>query len=485
MPINFWAEARQPRRRPAESESDTSGDHDPRGIRSVFQQDYDRLLFSAPTRRLADKTQVWPMDENDGVRTRLTHSHEVANLARSIGTRAFRRAEEAFRGADLYETVQPILSAIGLAHDLGNPPFGHQGETAIGGWFRSREAWIFDKVGDDEGATTLCKAVPENLRLEFTTFDGNPQSLRLLARLQTHHAKVGLDLTAATLAAALKYPVCVDNKNEGKAQTKKGGYFKSERDVVGWIRSETGLAEGQRHPLTWIMEACDDIAYSVLDVDDLLKKSVLSPDDILVVLRHERDTAVRNRPEVVKLEAKFKEVNDSDRRAEIRHDIKIQFLRAYMIEALINDASDAFVKNVSRIMALDEEKALMDDNPLCKTLKGVAKQHGFRHPSVLRTEALGAVAIVGLMSALWQAISDRENPDLRSSRRSARARYVFARISPNYIEAAEATTGLSEPASGLRYRELRLLTDMVSGMTDTFATKLWRDISAIPDASRA
>ena len=481
MPIKLWAEARRPRHHTTVSES-AGGDHDPKGVRSVFQQDYDRLLFSTPVRRLADKTQVWPMDENDSVRTRLTHSHEVANLARSIGTRAFRRAEEAFGDANLHETIQPMLSAIGLAHDLGNPPFGHQGETAVGNWFKARRAWIFDKVSAGDEAPALEFPVPETLWPEFEKFDGNPQSLRLLTKLQTHHARVGLDLTAATLAAALKYPVHVINKNKEKAQAKKGGYFESERDVVDWIRSETGLAEGQRHPLTWIMEACDDIAYSVLDVDDLLKKGVLSPDDVLVVLRH--NSAVGNHDAVQKLDLKFKAVNESDRRAEIRHDIKIQYLRAYLIEALINDASDAFVKHVTLIMALDHKKALMDDNPLCDALKGVASQHGFRHPSVLRTEALGAAAIDGLMSALWEAISERDTPDMRSARNGARARYVFALISPNYLEEAEASAKLSGPASGLRYRELRLLTDMVSGMTDTFATKLWRDISAIPDAGR-
>jgi len=101
-------------------------------VRSRFQQDYDRLLFSTPVRRLSDKTQVWPMDENDGVRTRLTHSHEVANLARSIGTRIHSSNSKLFGAADLHNVVQPMLSAIGLAHDLGNPPFGHQGEAAIG-----------------------------------------------------------------------------------------------------------------------------------------------------------------------------------------------------------------------------------------------------------------------------------------------------------------------------------------------------------------
>ena len=187
--------------------------------RSPFQHDYDRLLFSTPVRRLSDKTQVWPMDENDGVRTRLTHSHEVANLARSIGSRIAKSDPTIFAEIDLYDVVQPILSAIGLAHDLGNPPFGHRGEAAIGQWFKDREEWIFTHV--DKDGSLLDRSIPENIRAEFTEFDGNPQTLRLLTKLQTSVAHVGLNLTAASLTATLKYPVGAGNQDKNQDYIKK------------------------------------------------------------------------------------------------------------------------------------------------------------------------------------------------------------------------------------------------------------------------
>jgi dGTPase len=488
---SIWSEARRPRPVPTRHEEAAANssapppeeEPDSAGHRSVFQQDYDRLLFSSPVRRLADKTQVWPMDENDGVRTRLTHSHEVANLARSIGTRAFKDARGHFEGLNgevsLGETIQPMLLAIGLGHDLGNPPFGHQGEAAIGHWFERRNSWILTHT--EECGAVLSQSVPESLWPEFVEFDGNPQSLRLLVKLQTHIDGIGLDLSAGTLAAGLKYPVHVSNRKKGTASAKKGGYFESEKEVVDWVREQTGLKEGQRHPLTWIMEACDDIAYSVLDVDDLLKKGMMSPDDVLVILRRK----LRDHATLSKLAARFNHVETKPLVPEIQRDIKTQYLRALLIQALIDHASTTFVKNAAAIFSHDHEKALMDDNSLCKALKEVAQQNAFRHPTVLRTEALGAVAIDGLMTALWDAISDREDQDdLRSMRRGARARYVFSLISPNYIEQAVASNALSGPASGQRYRELRLLTDMVSGMTDTFAMKLWKDISAIPHVDR-
>lgn len=490
---SIWSEARRPRPAPERSNGAAAGADVPSpeeesgsaGHRSVFQQDYDRLLFSSPVRRLADKTQVWPMDENDGVRTRLTHSHEVANLARSIGTRAFIGAEEHFKGGtgkvSLGDTIQPMLLAIGLGHDLGNPPFGHQGEAAIGRWFESRKKWIFTHT-EEVRSVKLAQPVPKKLWPEFGEFDGNPQSLRLLTKLQTHIDSIGLDLSAGTLAAGLKYPVHVSNRKKQTALAKKGGYFESERDVVDWVREKTGLKEGQRHPLTWIMEACDDIAYSVLDVDDLCKKGMMSPDDVLIILRRK----VAKHPTVGKLGDRFNHVETKPMVPEIQRDIKIQYLRALLIQALIDHASSEFVNSASAIFSYGHEDALMDNNSLWKALKEVAQQSAFRHPTVLRTEALGAVAIDGLMTALWDAISDRKDQDdLRSQRRGARARYVFSLISPNYIEQAVASKTLSGEASGLRYRELRLLTDMVSGMTDTFAMKLWKDISAIPNANRS
>lgn len=159
--------------------------------RTEFERDYDRILFATPTRRLADKTQVFPMEKHDSIRTRLTHSHEVSNLARSIGVRlAFEHAETVF-GSDheslqVKRNVPALLAAVGLAHDLGNPPFGHQGEVSIQQWFGEGGAGDVD--------------------IDFQEFDGNAQTLRLLTRLQVLNDQFGLNLTLGTLAALTKYP---------------------------------------------------------------------------------------------------------------------------------------------------------------------------------------------------------------------------------------------------------------------------------------
>jgi dGTPase len=205
--------------------------------RTEAERDYDRILFATPTRRLADKTQVFPMEVNDSVRTRLTHSHEVSNLARSIGVRlAFEHADAVFGPEHeklvVKRNVPSMLAAVGLAHDLGNPPFGHQGEHAIQQWFQE------GNVGED-------------VAIDFKEFDGNAQTFRLLTRLQVLNDQYGLNLTLGTLAALIKYPSVYGSADKGGF--KKFGIFRSEQQIANEVWEHTGLRPGIRHPLAYVM----------------------------------------------------------------------------------------------------------------------------------------------------------------------------------------------------------------------------------------
>jgi len=243
--------------------------------RQEIERDFDRILFSTPTRRLADKTQVFPLDANDSVRTRLTHSHEVANFARGIGMRL------AFEKGDLFNDLQDIcciqrdipalLATIGLAHDLGNPPFGHQGEASMRNWYKR----CLTPCLDEETLSQVGKKIFE----DFFQFDGNSQTLRLVTKLQILNDQYGLNLTYATLSSLIKYPRSSHTTNS--SPWKKHGFFYSEQEVVDDIWKETGLSEGIRHPFTWLMEACDDIAYSILDAEDTVKKGLASYHDLI------------------------------------------------------------------------------------------------------------------------------------------------------------------------------------------------------------
>lgn len=444
--------------------------------RTPHEQDYDRLLFSTAVRRLSDKTQVFPLDDNDGVRTRLTHSHEVSNIARSIGLRAVNQDDKVFRGADFHRSVSPLLAAAGLSHDLGNPPFGHQGEAAISEWFGTRKDWIFDR--HNSSCQSSVDPVGDHLRREFLSFDGNPQSLRLMTRLQTSRGRVGLDLTAGAIMAAMKYPVGAANVQSDHPVYKKFGYFYSEADIVDWAREQTGLKERQRHPVAWITEAADDTAYSVLDVEDSMKKGILSPDDLLTIL--EAHDGLKDHIAVKKMRIKFGEVDSEDRSPSVRRDIKIGYARSYLIHDLIIHATNEFLSSSEEIWKYTHGTPLMDSSTLCNELKAIAREYAFGNKEVLYTEALGRAAIGELLDWMWDAITRRrKESDLKSRRDGAVDSYVYSLISSNYIEAAEVDKKQKPEALRLRYRELRLLSDMISGMTDHFAIEIHKKIKSL------
>ncbi|TPL76247.1 dNTP triphosphohydrolase [Mesorhizobium sp. B2-3-13] len=472
---NLWSTSRRGDRDKGKKAVDTTG---PSDVRTPFEHDYDRLMFSTPVRRMADKTQVFPLEKNDGVRTRLTHSYEVANLARSIGNRLVRTKPGIFGSPEGDLHGPTVLATVGLAHDLGNPPFGHQGENEIRRWFEAKSAAeIFMPKG--------MEGVLAPLQHDFLKFEGNAQTLRLLSCLQVSSGGYGLDLTATTLAAVMKYTAPAAKAGKGaNASLKKPGFMRSEAEVVEWVRNETGLQEGQRHPLTWLMEACDDIAYSVLDVEDAIKKSIVSAEDVLAYLHREA-----NKNEcmlgVAKQLTKDFEKADAHASPTQAKEIKASYLRTRLIEALVVTATSAFIEHQKGIFDFSHQVALLDERTpggeLYEKLKGFAKSHAYNHPTVLRTEHLGAVALSKLLDWFWEGITDRQKPeDPLSRRRTAFGSYVYALISDNYRHEFEVRAGAKKLP--LRYTEMQLLTDMVSGMTDGFAMELFADLEHLRNA---
>jgi len=449
--------------------------------RVEHERDHDRILFSTPVRRLQDKTQVFPLEPNDSVRTRLTHSHEVANLARSIGTTlVFEHAE----ALGIPETLQPkrsvpaLLEAIGLAHDLGNPPFGHQGEAAIQSWMLKHSApkspdsgsfGIFDGAGAE---------LTKSQRLDFLKFEGNAQAFRLLTRLQVINDNFGLDMTYAFLAALMKYPVPSDKADKTSQARKKFNFFQSERDIAAEVWEETGLGEGIRHPLTFIMEACDDIAYSVVDIEDAAKKGFLSLYDLLAYLEHEAGGDELVRDLCASARERDKKYRDLSLSAGELDDISMQMLRVRAIGALVPAATRVFVQHKDAILSgtFDNDLlAVSDGRVLWKALKEFAKAHVYKHRSVLEVELKGHQTIHALMDMFWQAIRDRADEYDLASKRPPYSQYVYNRISENYRRIAED----SDNGMPIRYRELQLITDMISGMSDSYAISLREELERL------
>lgn len=433
--------------------------------REEIERDFDRILFSTPTRRLADKTQVFPLEKNDSVRTRLTHSHEVANLARSIGVRlAFEFPEEVFGTnhdeLNVKRNIPPLLAAIGLAHDFGNPPFGHEGEEAIKRWFTANKDEVF---GSGDGT-------------DFLLFDGNAQTFRLVTRLQILNDDFGLNLTYATLAALIKYPSFWTSPDYGGY--KKAGVFLSEKQIAEEVWAETGLCHGTRHPLTHIMEACDDIAYSVLDAEDTVKKGYASFYDLVDFLEHHCDGDELASELISNARKKNKEFKDEKLSPNELNDISMQMLRVKAISLMVDDVVKTFVSYSDKLLANDVEEGFEliktgRSDLLCKTLKKFDVIHGYRHRSVLEQELRGSNYIHSLMDMMWSGIKNIEEPDLFQ-------KYVHSRLSEGYKRVFENS---SYPS--MSYKKAQLLSDSISGMTDTYLIDFHDELKPLYDGLRS
>lgn len=492
------------------------------GGREEIERDYDRILFLAPTRRLSDKTQVFPLEQNDSVRTRLTHSYEVSNLARSIGTQLAYENPDLFncksgikRDGHLTRTLPSLLAAIGLAHDLGNPPFGHQGESAIQDWFTTNAESIF--ITKDEKNPHIYN--------DFIKFDGNSQTIRLLTQLQVLNDKFGINLTYGTLAAMLKYPQSssyIAKKNEAiqawesenstdecphtKPTWKKHGYFYSESELIEDVWKETGLEEGVRHPITYIMEACDDIAYSVLDAEDIIKKGLASFHDLINHLHHYMDCArvqlennlqssEENANKLEILNKKFKLIEDTIKDSEKKHnefsspslnltpaelnDVSMQMFRVFAIGKLINSVTESFVTNIESLMDKNTpQKDLMsmsDASELCEALKKFDFKWGYKNKSVLKLELEGHNYIHSLMDMLWVGIHGRLSKSKPEKSKTPFGEYAYGRISENYRRVFEDKSNELPDT----YKEAQLLTDAISGMTDSYLIDLHDELQTL------
>ncbi|MEX8194197.1 dGTP triphosphohydrolase [Comamonas guangdongensis] len=438
-------------------------DQHPDELRTELERDYDRILFSTPVRRLADKTQVFPLDRNDSVRNRLTHSHEVSNLARSLGVIiATKHADNVINGI---RDIPAVLAAVGLVHDLGNPPFGHQGEAAIRKWFANREK-IFLSEFD---------AKDKYLFDDFLKFDGNAQTLRLVTRLQMLNDNYGIDLTYATLAALMKYTVGTDCIDKSVACKKKHGFFHSEAEIAKNIFNKVGLSIGTRHPLAYVMEACDDIAYATIDVEDCVKKGLASFNDVMGFMRNHypHDSIIQEIVE--KSSEKYNEYLKADLSPHELNDISIQRFRVFVISQFIKSVVKVISDKYDDLMSGSLNSSLIeisDSADLRECLGKITKQYAFKNRSVLQLELKGFNTITELMDIFWFAIKNAQvvQGGLDKSEHPY-ARYVYSRISENYRRVFENPTE-EDKKLPLEYRRCLLLTDMMSGMTDSYAMNI-------------
>lgn len=424
-------------------------------FRDEFERDYGRAVFSTPVRRLLDKAQVFPLDPHDAIRTRLTHSHEVAavarNLSRSIASRLLDESKLSTRVEAT--AIEEIATTCALIHDLGNPPFGHAGERAIQDWFRAPK-----RLPEAEEGTALAQ--------DFTGFDGNAQTIRLVSRLQFISDQYGLNLTCGTLSAAFKYVSSAQEVDKNFHPRRKIGVFASEVPLRDAVQLETGTGLS-RNPITYIIEACDDMVYATVDIEDAIKKKALDwklVEDLIASSNCQlAKTALIKARDYVKRDPLL---------VGPEYDAAIsQMLRTFVIGGVAPMVRESFFTHYESIMAGELANELTAVSPaadVIKLFKTIGREHIYTSPEVLRLEVMGRNVIHGLLSIFNEGVA--EAPDTQPG---SYADKVYRLISANYKRAYEhALKNEGLPALPQWYLRFRLLVDYVSGMTDTFACDL-------------
>lgn len=447
-------------------------------MRSEFEKDYHRIIGSASFRRLQDKTQVFPLDKSDFIRTRLTHSLEVSSLAKSLGQNISQDILQNGRDADfdwqMKEDVCNILQCAGLIHDIGNPPFGHFGESAIREWFR----WNLPKLTYKGQPVT--KLLSKQMLADFYNFEGNAQALRLLTKLHFLVDENGMNLTYALLNTIVKYPVPSTsiNKHSGNILDKKMGYFYAEQELYGRIAAACGTA-GLRHPLTFILEAADDIAYKTADIEDAFKKGCISYHTLLLELEKYEEKASPREKEYFNA---AQVLRDKYKSAEKRHiqdkeEFAVQNFLVRVQGVLISCATYGFLSNYRAIMEGTYRYDLFEftyAKGIMKLLGDVAYRYAFVSAPIFKLE-IAADAVLNFH--LKQFVSAALYYDTQVPQRDVEEK-LMSLISENYKQAYHIfAAGKSEEEK--LYLRLLLVTDYVCGMTDSYAKRLYQELGGI------
>lgn len=411
--------------------------------RDPFLVDFDRIIFSDPFRRLDKKTQVHPLKTNDNVHSRLSHSMEVASVGRSLGTAVGFRIKD-----ELPEPLKPfhlgeIMTAACLAHDIGNPPFGHAGEEAIRDWFSSHEEYLRKE---------LTPAEADDLK----SFEGNAQALRILTRLEMYKNEGGIRPSYAVIAALMKYPWI-----NGKIDRPKFGAFLSEKDILTEIAEHTGLVRQgdhhySRHPLAFLSEASDDICYRIIDLEDAHELGILSYQEVSEILMPICDDE--------KACANIQSSGSTEKE-------KIGHFRSRAIGGCKNAVADSFMKNYGKIMSGElpfSHNLVYNSAPhvseAMSKAKKVAESNVFteRRKTVLE---IGAYNILGiLLDNFVGAVHEKHFSTGGSlSFKTSRLLQIL------YDHAVPENLSL--------YESYLNVTDYIAGMTDNFATKMAQELT--------
>lgn len=415
-------------------------------IRSLFQKDYDRIIFSSAFRRMQDKTQVFPLPGPRMVHNRLTHSLEVASVGRSIARMSGTKLQAVVNDPTMLYNMEVVVSTACLAHDLGNPPFGHSGEDTISGFFSNGPGRCYQDA-----------MLPEQWS-DLISFEGNANAFRLLTHQYRGRRKGGFSLTAATLGTLVKYP-CASYLRGG---LKKYNVFYSEIDDFKRVMELCGIPRLDkqgliyaRHPLSYMMEAADDICYLILDMEDAHKRHILSSSEVEQVFMSFFDES-RNADTYEYKHKIFKEVTDVNER--------MAFLRALLINHLVNHVSDVFKIHYQDIMDGTFKGSLISylpqhENDALRKARMLSVEKIYNDPSVVKIELAGYKVIGTLLEEFTDAVIKHS---------SSYHKKLMSLIPEQFL-----------PHDDSVYSRIQCVLDFLSNMTDLYAVRLYKDLRGI------
>ena len=425
--------------------------------RTDFQRDFDRIIFSSAFRRLQNKTQVFPLPGSVFVHNRLTHSLEVSSVGRSLGSLAGEFIVQNFEN-ELTEdsknfylyNLNNVIAAACLCHDIGNPAFGHSGEDAIASFFEKNESELKPKFTEKEWA-------------DLVNFEGNANAIRILTHKQTGKDEGGTQLTYTTLASIAKYPCEAIAKKKGHVNRKKFGFFQSEKQTFLNIANATKMmVESEeptvfkRHPFVWLVEAADDICYNIIDMEDAHRLGIISTADcenlFMDLIQSVSEKDAKRSAEKLLL---FSNKNE-----------RISYLRAKVINALINKSTELYQQHFSEILDGTLNKALLDifksESESFQEVERFSIEKIYGHRSVVEIENAGYNVMYELLNHFIPPIIKEK------SERKGFEKKALQLIPSQFIY-----------EDGTVYEKVLGVLDFVSGMTDNFATDLYRKIKGI------
>lgn len=446
-------------------------------LRTEYEKDYHRIIGSASFRRLQDKTQVFPLDKSDFIRTRLTHSLEVSSFGKSLGQNISQKILQEVKDPDFLPEYQgyicDILQCAGLLHDIGNPPFGHFGETVIREWFRAHMGRL------QYQGSPLTELLTEQMQADFYQFEGNTQALRLVTKLHYLVDEHGMNLTQALLGTIIKYPVSsleID-KNSGDVRTKKMGYYYAERELFAQIQQTLGT-QGRRHPLAFVLEAADDIAYKTADVEDAFKKGCITYQQLVEELKTQGRTMEAG-------QEYFRMVDALENRYQKGKDRQVSNPEAYAVQnwivtvqgKLLACATEHFAAYYREIMAGTYGKELLaegDGGKMARALGDIAYRYAFTTEPIYKLE-IAAETILGFLLERFVDAAIAYDSDQPLTAVQGK---LMALISDNY-KAIYRFYSQDKNSQEKLYLRLLLVTDFICGMTDSYAKRLYQELSGI------